>query len=110
MRKYLTLFVGILFVIAFVAVFMIAKSHDLLYSREDVERDLFDARTPAQELAAFDRIARNTRVHFSLHDVAGQQLGMSNSDWPNKAHLIRPLWISHRQFVVDTVTRRFSAF
>jgi len=62
---------------------------DWFYSRSDAERDLQAARTAADERAAFDRIARNTRVTFALYDAAGNPLGMSDSDWPNQAHLIR---------------------
>ena len=88
MRKYVTAFVGISIVMVLAGAFIVAKKHDMLYSREDAERELSAAQTPAQEQAAFDRIARNTRVVFSLHDVDGQHLGMSSPDWPTKAHLI----------------------
>jgi hypothetical protein len=73
---------------------------DWSYSRSDAERDLRAAQTAADERAAFDRIARNTRVTFALYDAAGNPLGMSDSDWPNLAHVIRfgqfgDPWLEH---------------
>jgi hypothetical protein len=82
---------GLVVLIALAAIIacIAVKNNDLLYSRGVAERDLKAARSAADERAAFDRIARNTRVHFALFDAAGVQLGMSSSDWPNKAAVIQ---------------------
>lgn len=71
------------------AVILVIWNTDLFYSRCNAERDLRAARTAAEEYAAFDRIATNTRVIFALYDARGDQLGISTSDWPNRAYLIR---------------------
>ena len=81
--------VAVIVAVAIVTVFLVAKKTDLLYTRSDAEYDLSAARTAAEEFVAFDRIARRTRVHFALYDAAGEQLDMSTSDWPNRAHSIR---------------------
>src|ERR1700730_17527854 len=83
------LVVAVIVAVVIVTVFLVAKKTDLLYTRSDAEYDLSAARTAAEEFVAFDRIARRTRVHFALYDAAGEQLGMSTSDWPNRAHSIR---------------------
>lgn len=71
-----------------VGVFVVKKT-GLLYTRRDAERELLAAKNAAEEFATFDRIAQHTRVHFALYDAAGEQLGMSTSDWPKLAQVIR---------------------
>jgi hypothetical protein len=83
------LVVAMIVAVAIAAVSLVGKKTDVLYTRADADHDLSAARTAAEELAAFDRIARRTRVVFGLYDAVGEQLGMSTSDWPNRAHSIR---------------------
>jgi hypothetical protein len=86
-RKVLVL--AIIVVVAFAVLALVVRKTDLFYTRGDAEHDLRAARTAAEEFAAFDRIARCTWVHFALYDAAGEQLDMSTSGWPNRAHSIR---------------------
>ena len=70
------------------AVLVVLQTEDF-YSRGHAEGELRAARTAAEERVAFDRMARHSRVSFALYDAVGEQLGMSTSDWPNRAHFMR---------------------
>ena len=60
------------------------------YNRATAEGDLRAAGTAADEFVAFDRMARRgPRMHFALYDANGEMLGMSTSDWLNRASVIR---------------------
>ena len=88
MKRSILVLVGIA-VVASATVVLVVMKTDLFYTRADAEHDLRAARTAAEEFAAFDRIARRTWVRFALYDAAGEQLGMSTSDWPKRAQSIR---------------------
>jgi hypothetical protein len=79
----------VLVALAVIFAFTAVKNNALLYSRRVTERDLTAARTTAEERAAFDRIARKTRVHFACFDAAGAQVAMSSQDWFKRAAVIR---------------------
>jgi hypothetical protein len=76
-------------ILALAAGLLVAKKSDLFYTRADAKADLNAVRTAAEEHDAFSRIASRARVVFALYDSAGEQLGISTSDWPKRAHSIR---------------------
>jgi hypothetical protein len=89
MTRHNLVLLGAIMLVMVVAGLIVSCNLQPAFVRSNAQRDLQAARTAAEELAAFNRMAQHSRIAFTLHDATGNQVSMSAADWPSQAKVIR---------------------